>query len=152
MGTACLCGDGNQYEATWQSNTGPALGLQQGFYSGAVNNVLFRSRSSSRLTCGASCGTCYDLVTSGTNAYNDGVAGGSMITMMVVDACYGQGGANWCSGGPTSGPTPDQFGCTDHFDVQTDPTRSDVPVTGMDGTTWNRKFSRWPRRGTQECG
>ena len=140
MGTACLCGNGAQNAATWQSNTGPALGLQQGFYSGAVNNVLFKSRSKSALTCGETCGQCYDLVTSGTNAYVDGAGGGSLITMMVVDACYGQGAEKWCSGGPSSGPVQDTFGCTDHFDIQTDPTRSDVPATGMDGQEWSREF------------
>ena len=147
MGSGCLCGEGGGggqptlAGAPWQANSGPALGIGQGFYSGAVNNVLFRSRGSSTLGCGQACGQCYDLLTSGTNGYNGGVGGGSTITLMVVDSCYGQadGQSNWCTGGPQAGPVQDSLRCTDHFDIQTDPVRSDVPPVGKDGKTWSGK-------------
>lgn len=130
-----MCGGGDFNQAKWQANTGPAVGLPQGFYSGAVNNILFQGGSGTPV-CGQTCGQCYDLITTGVNAYNEGIAGGSPITMMVVDACYNNNGEpNWCK---ASGQ--DDFGCQYHFDVDTDPTRGDVPVVGMDGTTWQREF------------
>lgn len=77
-------------------------------------------------------------MTTGVNAYNGGIAGGSTIQMMVVDACYNNAGKpNWCSSNTDSGE--DDFGCGVHFDIDTDPTQGDVPVIGQDGTTWTSR-------------
>ena len=78
-------------------------------------------------------------MTTGVNAYSGGTAGGSTIQMMVVDACYSNAGApNWCSSNTDSGE--DDFGCSVHFDIDTDPTEGDIPAIGRDGTTWTRKW------------
>ena len=78
-------------------------------------------------------------MTTGVNAYSGGTAGGSTIQIMVVDACYSNAGApNWCSSNTDSGE--DDFGCSVHFDIDTDPTERDIPAIGRDGTTWTRKW------------
>ena len=77
-------------------------------------------------------------MTTGVNAYNNGIAGGSTIQMMVVDACYNNAGKpNWCSSNTDSGE--DDFGCGVHFDIDTDPTQGNIPAIGQDGTTWTSK-------------
>ncbi|KAK3171287.1 hypothetical protein OEA41_003371 [Lepraria neglecta] len=162
MGTACNCGNGNEGAANWQGNTGAALGIGQGYYSGAVNQLLFQGNmASGEPNCGSGCGVCYELQTTGVNAYNGGVGPGSSITVMVVDACHNNNGApNWCTSA-TGGP--DDFGCIVHFDIDTDPTAYNPtppnPV-GQDGTQWAnggefvqyrqvivRLISRWAERG-----
>lgn len=123
-----------------KQNTGESLGIGQGIYSGAVNQKLFGGtlNSAGQPGCGSSCGVCYELMTTGVNAYNGGTAGGSTIQMMVVDACYSNAGApNWCSSNTDSGE--DDFGCSVHFDIDTDPTEGGVPAIGQDGSTWTRK-------------
>ena len=81
-----MCGDGNFGQASWQANTGESLGIGQGIYSGAVNQKLFGGtlNSAGQPGCGTSCGVCYELMTTGVNAYNGGTPGGSTIQMMVV--------------------------------------------------------------------
>ncbi|KAL8788863.1 MAG: hypothetical protein Q9195_007077, partial [Heterodermia aff. obscurata] len=137
MGTSCNCGKNNFGQASWQANTGESLGIGQGIYSGAVNQKLFGGtlNSAGQPGCGSSCGVCYELMTTGVNAYNGGTAGGSTIQMMVVDACYSNAGApNWCSSNTDFGE--DDFGCSVHFDIDTDPTEGNVPAIGQDGSTW----------------
>ena len=138
MGTACNCGKANFGQASWQANTGESLGIGQGVYSGAVNQALFKGalNSGGQPNCGAGCGLCYELMTTGVNAYAGGVGGGSTIQMMVVDACYGADdkAPHWCSSNTASGT--DDFGCEKHFDIDTDPTLGNVPAVGQDGTTW----------------
>ena len=138
MGTSCGCGNGNEAAANWQGNTGAALGIGQGYYSGAVNQVIFQgSMSNGSPYCGPACGICYELQTTGQSAYGGSPGPGSTIVIMVVDSCYNNNGApNWCSS--TSGG-PDDFGCTVHFDIDTDPNlgSSSPPVpVGQDGTQW----------------
>lgn len=81
-----MCGNGNFGQASWQANTGESLGIGQGIYSGAVNQKLFGGslNSAGQPGCGTSCGVCYELMTTGVNAYNGGTKGGSTIQMMVV--------------------------------------------------------------------
>ncbi|MDI1486191.1 MAG: hypothetical protein OHK93_005417 [Ramalina farinacea] len=138
MGTACNCGKAQFGQASWQANTGESLGIGQGVYSGAVNQALFKGalNSGGQPNCGAGCGLCYELMTTGVNAYAGGVGGGSTIQMMVVDACYGTADTapHWCSSNTASGT--DDFGCEKHFDIDTDPTLGNVPAVGQDGTTW----------------
>lgn len=140
MGTACDCGHDSEAAANWQGNTGAALNIGQGFYSGAVNNVIFQGNLNGQGDpgCGKACGVCYELQTTGVNAYGGGPGNGSSIVVMVVDACYNTNGApNWCSSNTDVGV--DDFGCGVHFDIDTDPTLNDpnppFPV-GQDGTVW----------------
>ncbi len=126
MGSACDCG-----QAPWQWSTTP------GVYNGAVNQKLFAGtlNSGGQPNCGSACGQCYELSTSGFNAYNDGVGAGSTITIQIVDACYSNGD-HWC--GSTSDGFKDSSDCGVHFDVQTGPQGSaGQAVVGSDGKTWN---------------
>ena len=140
MGSGCLCGNANFNQASWQANTGPSLGLGQGYYSGAVNNLLFDSTTINDQGgpgCGNGCGVCYDIITTGVNSYNPSIAGGSYINMMVVDSCYNPSDSEkWCQNNSKDGSTVDRANCNAHFDIQTDPSRSGVPVVGHDSTTW----------------
>ena len=81
-----MCGAGNFGQASWQANSGESLGIGQGIYSGAVNQKLFGGtlNSAGQPGCGTGCGVCYELMTTGVNAYNDGTPGGSTIQIMVV--------------------------------------------------------------------
>lgn len=126
MGSACDCG-----QTSWQWGGG------SGVYSGAVNQRLFNGQinSAGQPNCGTACGTCYELSTSGFNAYPGGVAAGSTLTIQIVDACYGSD-SQWC--GSTSDDFKDSSDCSVHFDIQTGPPQSNgQPAVGSDGTTWN---------------
>ncbi|CAD6590441.1 MAG: hypothetical protein ASARMPRED_004817 [Alectoria sarmentosa] len=113
MGSACDCG-----QDSWEWTGG------SGVYNGAVNQKLFQGSISSggQPNCGSACGGCYELSTSGFNAYNDGVASGSTITLQIVDACY-SAGDHWC--GSTSDDYKDSSSCSVHFDIQTGAPGSD---------------------------
>jgi len=140
MGTACNCGHANEAAANWQGNTGAALNIGQGYYSGAVNQKIFQGALNGQGDpgCGAACGVCYELQTTGVNAYGGGPGNGSSIVVMVVDACYNTNGApNWCSNNTDDGV--DDFSCGVHFDIDTQPTlnKPNLPFPiGQDGTTW----------------
>ena len=150
MGTSCSCGgkDGKTQE-TWESNTGAVIGPGQGYYSGAVNQILFNgSMPNGSPFCGQACGQCYELVSTGIGGYSGGVVGGSKIVLMIVDSCFGTDVANpatpdnpnWCTS--TTGGS-DYFGCNTHFDIDTDPVVADAnnpnavphPI-GQDGKDW----------------
>ena len=147
MGTGCNCGGPGPFDAyPWQANTGTSLGPGQGFYSGGVNQFLFKGSlpDGEHPNCGQTCGGCYELMTTGTNAYAGGARDGSTITMMVVDSCYNNHGApNWCSS--NGGDGTDDFGCLAHFDVQTSPPLPEgveAPAAfGKDGVEWTRELS-----------
>lgn len=123
-----MCG-----ETSWQWAGG------SGVYNGAVNQKLFNGSTPDGLPyCGSACGTCYELSTSGFNAYNDGPASGSTITLQIVDACYSSG-SEWC--GSLSDDYKDRSSCGVHFDIQTGaPGTSGQAMVGADGTTWNSEF------------
>ena len=126
MGSACDCG---QQSWQWSGSSGT--------YSGAVSQRVFAGalNPSGQPNCGSSCGQCYELSTSGFNAYNDGVGAGSTLTLQIVDACFSNGD-HWC--GSTSADYTDTSGCGVHFDIQTGAPGSmgSAPV-GADGKTWN---------------
>ena len=129
MGSACDCGQ-NSWE--WAGGSG--------VYNAAVNQKLFNGalNSAGQPNCGSACGTCYELSTTGFNAYNDGVASGSTITVQIVDACYSNGD-HWC--GSTSDDYKDSSSCSVHFDIQTGaPGSNGQAAVGSDGTTWNGKL------------
>ena len=126
MGSACDCS-----QSSWQWTNSP------GVYNGAVNQKLFQGtlNSAGAPNYGKSCGSCYELSTSGYNAYNGGVGSGSTITIQIVDACYGAGD-HWC--GSTSDDYKDSSDCGVHFDIQTaGPGQGGVAAVGADGKTWN---------------
>lgn len=126
MGSACQCG-----QEAWQWASSP------GVYNGAVNQKLFQGKlnGGGQPNCGSACGGCYELSTSGFNAYNGGVGSGSSIIMQVVDACYSAGN-EWC--GSTSDDFKDSSDCGVHFDIQTGPPGSaGVAAVGKDGKTWD---------------
>ena len=126
QGSACDCG-----QNAWQWAGG------SGVYNGAVNQKLFQGslNGAGQPNCGSACGQCYELSTSGFNAYNDGVASGSTITLQIVDACYNNGD-HWC--GSTSDDYKDSSSCSVHFDIQTGPPGSNgQSAVGSDGQTWN---------------
>ena len=128
MGSACDCG-----QNSWEWSTG------SGVYNAAVNQKLFNGalNSAGQPNCGSACGTCYELSTTGFNAYNGGVASGSSITVQIIDACYGAGD-HWC--GSTSDDYKDSSSCSVHFDIQTGaPGSNGQAAVGSDGTTWNCK-------------
>ena len=128
MGSSCDCGQ-NSWE--WAGGSG--------VYNAAVNQKLFNGalNSAGQPNCGSGCGTCYELSTTGFNAYNGGVASGSTITVQIVDACYGAGD-HWC--GSTSDDYKDSSSCSVHFDIQTGaPGSNGQAAVGSDGTTWNGK-------------
>ena len=130
MGSACDCG-----QTSWQWAGG------SGVYSGAVNQRIFNGalNSAGQPNCGTACGTCYELSTSGFNAYSGGVAAGSTLIIQIVDACYSSG-SQWC--GSTSDDFKDSSDCGVHFDIQTGPPQSNgQPAVGSDGTTWNGESS-----------
>ncbi|KAF6217829.1 hypothetical protein HO133_006240 [Letharia lupina] len=134
MGSSCDCGQ-NSWE--W--------GGSSGVYNGAVNQKLFQGRinGGGQPNCGEACGGCYELFTSGFNAYNDGVGSGSMITLQIVDSCY-SAGDHWC--GSTSDDYKDSSLCSVHFDIQTGPPLSHgQAAVGSDGTTWNGERDSNPR-------
>lgn len=143
MGAGCMCGQADFHQASWQANTGPSLGLAQGLYSGAANNILFDSTTindAGQPGCGNTCGKCYDIITTGVNSYNPAVAGGSYINMMMVDACYNPSDKErWCTVNSKDSGTLDRASCNTHFDIQTDASQSGIPVVGMDGTSWDCK-------------
>ena len=126
MGSACNCGQ-NSWE--WAGSSG--------VYNGAVNQKLFQGsiNSAGQPNCGSACGGCYELSTSGFNAYNGGIGSGSTITLQIVDACY-SAGDHWC--GSTSDDYKDSSSCSVHFDIQTGaPGSNGQAAIGADGTTWN---------------
>lgn len=126
MGSACDCGQ-NSWE--WAGGSG--------IYNGAVNQKLFQGtlNGGGQPNCGKACGGCYELSTSGFNAYNDGVGSGSTITLQIVDACY-SAGDHWC--GSTSDDYKDSSSCSVHFDIQTGaPGTNGQAAVGSDGTTWS---------------
>lgn len=126
MGSACQCG-----EAPWQWSG------SQGFYHAAVNQKLFGGKlnGGGQPNCGTACGQCYELSTSGTNTYADGVPSGSTLTVQIVDACY-SAGDHWC--GSTADDYKDSSKCGVHFDIQTGPPGSaGIAPVGSDGNVWN---------------
>ena len=148
MGSACNCGGNSGFSgASWQGNSGSSLNLGKGYYSGAVNQKLFSGslNDKNQPGCGKTCGSCYELQSTGTNAYDNGPNGGSSIVVMVADACYNQDGKpNWCSSSTAEGQ--DDFGCSAHFDIQTSgPSKDNGPAAvGTDGQPWTSEFLLFP--------
>ncbi|KAL7902889.1 non-ribosomal peptide synthetase [Trichoderma sp. SZMC 28014] len=106
---ACGCGGANGGAAfSWQ------LGIGSGIYTAAGSQALYDTAGAS--WCGAGCGKCYNLTSTGESPCSScgtgGVAGQSII-VMVTNLCPNNGNAQWC---PTVGGT-NQYGYSYHFDI-----------------------------------
>ncbi|QKX54271.1 uncharacterized protein TRUGW13939_01356 [Talaromyces rugulosus] len=104
---ACGCGTSSGADA-WQ------LGISDNVYTAAGSQALFDTSGSS--WCGAGCGTCYNLTSTGSSACDGcgtgGVAGDSII-VMVTNLCPYNGNQQWC---PQPGST-NEYGYGYHFDI-----------------------------------
>ncbi|KAL6692403.1 glycoside hydrolase family 45 protein [Trichoderma pleuroticola] len=105
---ACGCGSSSGGAASWQ------LGIGNGVYTAAGSQAFFDTAGAS--WCGAGCGKCYQLTSTGeapcSTCGKGGVAGQSII-VMVTNLCPNNGNAQWC---PTVGGT-NQYGYSYHFDI-----------------------------------
>ncbi|EHK18650.1 glycoside hydrolase family 45 protein [Trichoderma virens Gv29-8] len=105
---ACGCGSSSSGAASWQ------LGISSGVYTAAGSQALYDTAGAS--WCGAGCGKCYKLTSTGqapcSTCGTGGVAGQSII-VMVTNLCPNNGNAQWC---PTVGGT-NQYGYSYHFDI-----------------------------------
>lgn len=106
---ACGCGSASGDSLfSWQS------GIAAGVYTAAGSQALFDSSGLS--WCGAGCGKCYRLTSTGSapcSSCGTGGAAGQSIIVMVTNLCPNNGNAQWC---PTVGGT-NQYGYSYHFDI-----------------------------------
>ncbi|RLL94128.1 hypothetical protein CFD26_103415 [Aspergillus turcosus] len=104
---ACGCGTSSG-AYSWQ------LGISNGVYTAAGSQALFDTAGAS--WCGAGCGKCYNLTSTGNSPCSGcgtgGVAGESII-VMVTNLCPYNGNQQWC---PQVGGT-NQYGYSYHFDI-----------------------------------
>jgi len=103
---ACGCGT-NGAMFSWQA------GITSGVYTAAGSQALFDSGGSS--WCGAGCGKCFQLTSTGVAPSGQGTGGaaGQSIIVMVTNLCPTNGNAMWC---PPPGQS-NQFGFSVHFDI-----------------------------------
>ncbi|OPB40224.1 Endoglucanase-5 [Trichoderma guizhouense] len=104
---ACGCGSSSG-GFPWQ------LGIGNGVYTAAGSQAFFDTAGAS--WCGAGCGKCYKLTSTGeapcSTCGTGGVAGQSII-VMVTNLCPYNGNQQWC---PNVGDT-NQYGYSYHFDI-----------------------------------
>ncbi|TVY24167.1 Endoglucanase-5 [Lachnellula hyalina] len=106
---ACGCGPatGNSM-FSWQSSIGT------GIYTAAVSQALYDTGGLS--WCGAGCGKCYQLTSTGSapcSSCGTGGASGQSIIVMATNLCPNSGNAQWCA---SVGGTND-YGFEYHFDI-----------------------------------
>ncbi|KAI1293922.1 glycoside hydrolase [Xylaria venustula] len=104
-----------------------------GFYTAAASQALFDSSNST--WCGAGCGTCYQLTSTGSapdsSAGTGGVSGQSII-VMVTNLCPYNGNQQWC---PEVGGS-NQYGYQYHFDIMAESeVFGDNPVVTFESVT-----------------
>jgi len=106
---ACGCGTASGSSMfSWQA------GIATGVYTAAASQALYDESGLS--WCGAGCGTCYQLTSTGSapcSTCGSGGASGSSIIVMVTNLCPNNGNAQWC---PAVGGTND-YGYSYHFDI-----------------------------------
>ncbi|KAJ5453452.1 Endoglucanase-5 [Penicillium daleae] len=104
---ACGCGSSSGL-FSWQ------VGITSGVYTAAGSQAFFDTAGAS--WCGAGCGKCYNLTSTGESACSScgtgGVAGESII-VMITNLCPYNGNQQWC---PSVGST-NQYGYSYHFDI-----------------------------------
>lgn len=89
---ACGCGT-SAGAFGWQT------GIASGAYTAAGSQALFDAANSASSWCGAGCGTCYQLTSTGAAPYaacGTGGVSGQSITVMVTNLCPYNGNAQWC--------------------------------------------------------
>lgn len=89
---ACGCGT-SAGAFGWQT------GIASGVYTAAGSQALFDAANSASSWCGAGCGTCYQLTSTGAApcaACGTGGVSGQSITVMVTNLCPYNGNAQWC--------------------------------------------------------
>ncbi|KAF3771436.1 family 45 glycoside hydrolase [Cryphonectria parasitica EP155] len=103
---ACGCGTTSGL-FSWQA------GISSGVYTAAGSQALFDT--SDATWCGAGCGVCYELTSTGEAPSGQGTGGatGESIVVMVTNLCPNSGNAEWC---PVVGGT-NEFGYEYHFDI-----------------------------------
>ncbi|KAH8660107.1 glycosyl hydrolase family 45 protein [Xylariales sp. PMI_506] len=88
-----------------------------GVYTAAGSQALFDTAGAS--WCGAGCGKCYQLTSTGEapcNGCGTGGAAGESIIVMVTNLCPYNSNTVWC---PNPGST-NQYGYSYHFDIMAD--------------------------------
>jgi len=104
---ACGCGSNNAL-FSWQT------GIAAGVYTAAGSQAIFDKSGAS--WCGAGCGSCFQLTSTGSSpcqTCGTGGDAGTSIIVMITNLCPNQGNAQWC---PTVGGT-NQYGYSYHFDI-----------------------------------
>ncbi|KAE8551049.1 Endoglucanase-5 [Talaromyces marneffei ATCC 18224] len=104
---ACGCGTSSGLDS-WQ------LGISSGVYTAAGSQAFFDTAGAT--WCGAGCGKCYNLTSTGNppcNGCGAGGAAGKSIIVMVTNLCPYNGNQQWC---PEVGST-NQYGYSYHFDI-----------------------------------
>ncbi|KAF9883670.1 hypothetical protein FE257_003054 [Aspergillus nanangensis] len=104
---ACGCGTSSG-AFPWQ------LGISANVYTAAGSQALFDTAGAS--WCGAGCGKCYQLTSTGSapcSGCGTGGAAGQSIIVMVTNLCPYNGNQQWC---PNPGST-NTYGYGYHFDI-----------------------------------
>jgi endoglucanase len=94
--------------------TNPQLSPASGVYTAAGSQALYDASGLS--WCGAGCGKCYQLTSTGNapcSSCGTGGAAGQSIIVMVTNLCPNNGNAQWCA---NPGGT-NQYGFEYHFDI-----------------------------------
>ncbi|TAQ91019.1 hypothetical protein B7494_g624 [Chlorociboria aeruginascens] len=89
-------------------------GISTGVYTAAASQALYDTAGAS--WCGAGCGSCYNLTSTGSapcSGCGTGGAAGESIIVMVTNLCPSASNAQWC---PSVGGT-NQYGYSYHFDI-----------------------------------
>ena len=91
------------------------MGMGNGLYTAAGSQAIFDASGAS--WCGAACGICFDLISTGKSpctGCGTGGDAGKRITVMVTNLCPHNGNEQWC---PTVGGK-NEYGYSYHFDLE----------------------------------
>lgn len=115
------------------SNRPLQLGIATGVYTAAGSQALFDTDDSS--WCGAGCGTCYQLTSTGSapcSSCGTGGDAGDSIIVMITNLCPNDSNAQWC---PAVGGEND-YGYSYHFDINAESeVFGDNPVVNFESVT-----------------
>ena len=96
--------------------------MGNGLYTAAASQAIFDSAGAS--WCGAGCGICFKLTSTGKSPCvncGDGGVPGKSITVMITNLCPHNGNEKWCP--PPGGKN--QYGSSYHFDLY-----ANTPILG----------------------
>jgi len=105
---ACGCGTNSGGDFSWQ------LGISTGVYTAAGSQALYDTVGAT--WCGAGCGKCYNLTSTGSSpctTCGEGGDAGESIIVMITNLCPYDGNEEWC---PQVGGT-NEYGYSYHFDI-----------------------------------